>query len=160
MTRNKQDALARFSKSREELLKNLDGLTDTDCTGPQVEGIWTIKDLIGHISAWEITFLTPLQAYLAGNSFCPEYIPDHDSWNADRARERDKVPMQEVLEEMVSIREQILGLVGALSDEQWSEVLSAPWGSQETLWQMIDGLAWHEEEHTSSIQKYKKQYHK
>lgn len=155
MAVNKQDALTRFSQSREELLEALNGLDDTDCTGSRVEGVWTIKDLLGHITAWEIAFLIPLRSCLAGNPFSPEDILDHDAWNADQARKRSKIPLQEVLKEMISAREQILSLVEALSDEQWSEVLPAPWGSQETLAHMIDGLAWHEEEHTSSILEYK-----
>ena len=149
-----QDSLLRFSKSREDLLKVIAGLEEMEFEAPHVEGVWTIKDLIGHITAWEIALLDLLRSFIAGEPFTPEHIPDHDIWNADQAMKRRNASVQKILQESIAVRQQLLELANALSDEQWGQVLPAPWGSQETLVQMIDGLAWHEEEHTRNILKY------
>ena len=147
----KEKALSKFNHSRQSLLKAIAGLSDVELTTIQVEGIWTVKDLLGHITAWEITLLEPLSAFLNGKPFEAEEIPDHDAWNAEQAARCSPLSYSEILVKMGVTRQELLNRAEKLSESQWHQTFRAPWGDQNTLIEMISGLAWHEAEHTKSI---------
>ena len=56
-----------------------------------------------------------------------------------------------MLQEAISTRSELFTLAEWLAPSDWARIFPAPWGGEGTLAQMIDGLAWHEEEHTRSI---------
>jgi hypothetical protein len=149
----KEKALLRLNNSRRALRKAIDVLTIDEISTIQVEGIWTVKDLLGHIAAWENSLLLPLSALINGEPFQAEEIPDHDAWNAEQAARCSPQSVSKILEEMETTRQELLNAAEKLSKGQWNQSFQAPWGDQNTLVEMISGLAWHEEEHTKSILK-------
>lgn len=151
MSWNNEQYLLRIKDSRFSLWSCLQDLSQEELNGIPVEGLWTTKDLIGHITAWDISLLKPIKSYMESWAFTPEIIPDHDAWNALQADLRKHRTLVEVMEESMLVREELLVTVGELSESQWRITFQAPWGGTETFAQMIDGLAWHEEEHTKSI---------
>jgi uncharacterized damage-inducible protein DinB len=144
--------LLRIIESRRLLWATIHALSDEELTTVRVEGVWTTKDLIGHITAWDISLLKPLMEYLEYGAFTPEMVPDHDAWNALQAAARKDRSLAETKNESSIVREELLATAIKLREPQWEEIFPAPWGGMETFTQMIDGLAWHEEEHTKSIQ--------
>jgi hypothetical protein len=50
-------------------------------TQVQVEGVWTIKDVLGHIASWEEICLEPLRRYADGGPFEVQVIEDDLAWN-------------------------------------------------------------------------------
>ena len=147
------EALSRITASHQVFLDALSSLTEADITILKVEGVWTAKDLVGHLTAWELTLLEPLRSYIAGGAFEPGEIPDHDAWNLVQSSRRNAWSISEVRQEMETVRQLLLNELHRLSAEQWQTVFLAPWGGSETLAEMVSGLAWHEEEHTKSILK-------
>jgi len=148
---NKDTAIQRAQASRLALLKAIEGLSTGQRDSAPVEGIWTAKDLVGHICAWEESLVRPLRGYLENGSFTPEEIPDHAAWNALQAAQRAGRAFEQVLQEAISTRSELFSLAKWLAPSDWARIFLAPWGGEATLAQMIDGLAWHEEEHTRSI---------
>jgi len=148
---DKEEALSRFNLSRQSLFNAIAALSDDELTNIQVEGIWTIKDLLGHICAWENSLLEPLSAFVDGEPFEAEEIPNHDAWNAEQSARRATRNYSDILKEMRNTRQELIKTAGRLTESQWSQTFQAPWGDQNTLIEMISGLAWHEEEHTKSI---------
>jgi uncharacterized damage-inducible protein DinB len=151
---NKDEALARFSVSRQALLVTIARLSEFEIIGFPVEGTWSVKDLLGHLAAWERTLIEPLSVFAAGGAFTPEIITNHDAWNKEQSEKRIAASLAQIKEELEFVRREILASSAGLSDSQWEMVFQAPWGEQNSLSEMISGLAWHEEEHTKSIQKF------
>ena len=147
----KEEAFSRFNHSRQSLLKAIADLSEVELTTVQVEGIWNVKDLLGHITAWEITLLEPLSAFVDGKPFEAEEIPDHDAWNAKQAAGCFPLSTSEILKKMGATRQELINRAEKLCESQWHQTFRAPWGDQNTLIEMISGLAWHEAEHTKSI---------
>jgi uncharacterized damage-inducible protein DinB len=73
----KEEALARLAESRQALHQAIEGLSDEEMTQIQVEGVWTIKDVLGHIASWEETCLEPLRRYADGGPFEVKVIEDY-----------------------------------------------------------------------------------
>lgn len=144
-------ALNRLADSRRALHAVLDGLSESEVEQTRVEDGWTIKDLLGHIVAWEAIFLEPLRQFVAGGEFRATVVPDHDAWNAEQSTLRRDRSLAHIRAEMASVRDELVAAARSLTAEQLIPRFVQPWGASETLAQAIDGLAWHEEEHTRSI---------
>ena len=152
MDEKTRKVLLRMTESRRLLWDTIQALSEEEHTTICVEGVWTTKDLIGHVTAWDTSLLKPLKEYVESGAFTPEMIPDHDAWNALQAAALKDRSLVEIKNESTIVREELLATAIKLRAPQWEEVFPAPWGGMETFAQMIDGLAWHEEEHTKSIQ--------
>ena len=97
----KEEALARLAESRRALHQAIEGLSKEEMTQVQVEGVWTIKDLLGHITSWEETCLEllrlrsgqALRRYADGGPFAVQLIEDYLAWNAALLRHRTSRPL-------------------------------------------------------------------
>jgi uncharacterized damage-inducible protein DinB len=152
---NKEQAIKKITASRQEFLDALSGLPINAYTQEAVEGVWNVKDLIAHIETWERACLIPLREYARGGKFTPEKIPDHDAWNLRNAQIWKSKPLEMILEEYRSTREELLALVESLPAELWTRQLNLPWGECASLAEMLSGLAWHEDEHRRPIQEWR-----
>ena len=150
---DKETALRKLAESRKALLDSTRGLNEADLTHKAVEGTWATKDLLAHITSWEVTVLEPLRQMVETGSFEPASIPDHLAWNDQQALLWQNKTLAQIYGELETTRQQILTLAAQLQPAQWEQVLPAPWGGQETLAQILSGLAWHEMEHLKSIHK-------
>jgi uncharacterized damage-inducible protein DinB len=153
---NKNDILDQLAESRQTFLHALEGLSEAQITQEPVEGIWTIKDLLAHLTSWEKSCLIPLRAYAVGGAFIPEAIPDHHVWNQAQAQRWQAQSLVEILAEYQAIREEIVALVTELPEARWAVKLPAPWGGEATIAELCGGLIWHEKtEHLKSIRQWK-----
>ena len=143
-----------------ELLAYIDGVrqkmevvvSDTDPNQELCPG-WTIKEAIGHITAWEIVIHKAIQAFAAG---APPYFlreQDFDRFNQQAVEYRSAWPLDQVLQEWkevrLGLRDTIQGLDPSLLDQE----LVLPWGSERTLAELIEILGDHEGEHMENITK-------
>lgn len=151
----KEQTLAGLAKSRQALHQAIEGLSEQEMTQAQVEGVWTIKDLIGHITSWDAAVLQPLRRYADGRPFETAVLEDYLTWNDEQAALKQDVPLDAILEEATAVREALVATANQLSAEQWEQELTFPWGSTGTLSKGLGGLAWHEKEHVETIQRWR-----
>ena len=89
----KEQTLIKLAASRQALHQAIKGLSVEDMTQVQVEGVWTVKDVVGHITAWEEVFLKPLRRYADGGPFETDVIEDYMTWNDEQAARKRDVPL-------------------------------------------------------------------
>jgi hypothetical protein len=150
----KSTALARFARSRTDFRRALQQMSEQDMLSTPIEGIWVAKDLIGHLTAWEQLLVQPLQSLVDGGAFVPEIISDHDAFNMQQAGKRKDWTIIDVIRESDTVRTAILDALSKVTEEQSQLVLPAPWGGEQTLTHLIDGLRWHEDEHAQCIHRW------
>ena len=116
---------------------------------------WTIKDVAGHISAWEIVIHKALQAFQAGD---PPYFlreQDFDIFNQNQVDKRASWSMEKVLNEYHSVREELNATINKLKEEDLDQELVLPWGSERTIRELIEIISEHEDEHREAVLKKK-----
>lgn len=155
MTEQKQEALDSLAASRRALHQAIHGLSEEDVTQVQVEGIWTIKDVLGHIASWEETYLAPLRRYADGGPFEAAVIEDYTPWNEEQADRKRHIPLSAILDELNAIRQELVATASRLSTEQWQRSLPFTWGGKGTVAQALDILAEHEWDHVRTIQHWR-----
>ena len=149
------EVLARLAESRRALHEAMQGLSEGEMTGVQVEGVWTVKDVLGHIASWEETCLEPLRCYVEGESFEVDVIEDYLAWNDEQAARKRDVPLAVILDELAAIRQELVTLASRLPAEQWEQRKLFPWGREGTVVEMLDGLCEHELEHVRAVQQWR-----
>jgi hypothetical protein len=110
------------------------------------------KDVIGHITSWEETLLTPLKAYAEGAPFVAEQIKDYLAYNDEQAALKREIPLEEILDQAASVREGMVTAAEKLSEERWTARIPYPWGGKGSPKRALEGLAEHEMEHVRAIQ--------
>ena len=145
-----EQALVRLAESRRALHRALEGLSEEQMAGVQVEGVWTIRDVVGHITSWEEVFLVPLRRYAAGVPFEVEVIQDYP-WNDEQAARKRNLSLNAILDESAAIRQELVTVAGELSAEQQGRPVPFPWGGKGTVVEGLAGLAEHEMEHVRHI---------
>ena len=152
----KKDMLAKLAESRRDLHRATQGLSEEEMTQVQVEGVWTIKDVLGHIASWEEICLEPLRRYADGAPFKVEAIKDYLSVNEGLAARKQDTPLDAILDELDAIRQELVATASKLSAEQWEQRVLFPWGDEGAVAEMLDELYQHELEHVHAIQQWRR----
>jgi len=108
---------------------------------------WTIKEMIAHITAWEIVIHKALQAYMAGD---PPYFlreQDFDIFNEEAVDFRTSWSMAQVLQEWKDVREDLKKTIHKLKETDLPVEMVLPWGSERTVAELIEIIGEHEGEH-------------
>ena len=153
MTR--EDMLAKLAESRRDLHQATHGLSEEEITQVQVEGVWTIKDVLGHIASWEEICLEPLRRYADGAPFEAVVVKDYSTLNDELAARKGDVPLDVILDELDAIRQELVATASRLSAEQWEQRVLFPWGDEGPVTEMLDELRQHELEHVHAIQQWR-----
>ena len=151
----KEDMLAKLAESRRDLHLATQGLSEEEMTQVQVEGVWTIKDVLGHIASWEEICLEPLRRYADGDPFKVEVIKDYLILNEELAARKQDMPLDVILDELDAIRQKLVATASKLSAEQWEQRVLFPWGDEGAVAEMLDELYQHELEHVHAIQQWR-----
>lgn len=120
-----------------------------------VESDWSIKDILAHITAWEVKMseaFAEIQAGGAPHSW-PETDADVDALNAEfYAGNKDK-PLAQVLSEFEDAFPQAVAATEALSEEDLFDPDRFAWRKERPLWWMVAGNTYgHYGDHVPNIQ--------
>jgi len=148
--------LTKLDESRRALHQAIQGLSEEEMTQVQVEGVWTIKDVLGHITSWEEFCLKPLQRYADGAPFEATVIEDYLALNEELAARKQDTPLDVILDELDAIRQELMATASKLSAEQWEQRVIFPWGDEGAVAEMLDELYQHELEHVHAIQQWRR----
>ena len=80
---------------------------------------------------------------------------DFDAWNGEQAARKRPESLSVILDGLAAARGEFLALAAKVPPEQWEETSAWPWGGRNTLTEAIAGLAHHEKEHASAIQRWR-----
>lgn len=114
---------------------------------------WTIKEVVGHITAWEIVIDKALIAFQAGD---PPYFlreQDFDLFNKGAVEKRSGWTLDEVIHEWEKVREDLKKTITKLNEDDLSAEMVLPWGSERTVRELIEIIAEHEGEHTENVER-------
>lgn len=114
---------------------------------------WTVKEAIGHITAWEIVIHKAIQAFIAGD---PPYFlheQDFDIFNQEAVSYRAPWSLEQVLQEWRDVRADLNKTITTLKEDHLPVEMVLPWGSERTLAELIEIIGEHEGEHMENIVK-------
>ncbi len=147
--------IAALKAVREDTEQALRGLTDAQLEAPGAVGQWSVKDLLAHLTAWEVNVLTNLGKARRGVRPALLNLSEGavDAQNAKWQAEMANRPLDQVLEDFRGARSQMLRQVEGLSDE---DLAAAPAWLGVPLGDYIASDSYeHEAEHLSQIKDWR-----
>ncbi|NDJ76409.1 MAG: DinB family protein [Chloroflexi bacterium] len=154
----KVDVIANLRTARARLLEAIDGLTDDHMLQVGAVGIWSVKDVLAHLVAWEAELVTALSRLEQHKRTPPRIveIEDIDEWNDDQYRVSAARPVDDIWEDFEGVHKHLIQAVEDLDDRTLDDNRRWPWMEGEPLSYLIDENAiWHEEEHAEDISNWR-----
>ena len=157
---DKRVLLEHLTGARADLLAAIEGLNETEMTTLPVAGVWTIRDILAHVSGWAAWDLAGIRTILAGGRVNFSPIQDVDTFNARLVAERSGWSLDRILAEMRDTQAALQELLAGMPDEDLFHV--GPF--QGPYWKNLAGwlqVAWeHEAEHAAQIRTWRAMHRK
>ena len=114
---------------------------------------WTIKELIGHITAWEIVIDKALINYQKDDAPYFLHEQDFDVFNQEAVDYRSEWTLEQVLQEWKTVRSDLVKTIKKLKEDDLDVDMVLPWGSERTVGELIEIAGEHESEHMEEVLK-------
>ncbi|MCA9898989.1 MAG: DinB family protein [Ardenticatenaceae bacterium] len=136
---------------RQEFVSLLPLLLEDEWNSRPVCGVWTMKDLVGHITAWAEVGGVALAQALAGETPHLPPITNFEQWNLDEAAKRADLPWDDIWKAYEASYQALLSGLAALPDEALAVEFTAPWGPTYNLSRWLTIWPLHEREHAVDV---------
>ena len=155
---DKTQLIAEIQSEREELETTLEAFSQEQMTHPLLEGGWTLKDLLAHITVWEQRMVRWVEITLRDE--VPEMLPkgltwsdeDLNKWNQQTYLEMKDKPLGEVLADFESSYRQALAVAQQATQEQLFDKDRYAWRGGRPLYIMVAAnTSWHYKEHNAQL---------
>ena len=90
-------------------------------------GVWTAKDLLGHIGAFEVRFADQLAPFAGAPVETDLASADPSTFNDDQAAVRMSWPVERVIAEFLDAHQRVMRLAALIAPEVWREIGTIPW---------------------------------
>ncbi|MEO5885570.1 MAG: DinB family protein [Candidatus Limnocylindrales bacterium] len=90
-------------------------------------GVWTAKDLLGHLGAFEVRFADILATFVDEPVESDLLSADLETFNDDQAAIRATWSIEQVVDEFVAAHDRAMRHARTISAERWREVGTIPW---------------------------------
>lgn len=90
-------------------------------------GVWTAKDLLGHLGAFEVRFADVLAAFVGAPVASELMDADPATFNDDQAAIRADWTVERVTDEFLTAHERVMTHARAIPAERWREAGTIPW---------------------------------
>ncbi len=150
----KAELVAAYENARQTFLDAIDGLEDDDYLAVGAVGIWSIKDVLAHLTAWESELITALVHVENKKKGAPNIIKidEIDEWNAERYHESASRGLQVIWDDFMGIPKHLIQAINALDDNTLDDNRKFPWMEGEPLSYVVyENAIWHEQEHADNI---------
>jgi hypothetical protein len=152
----KAELLRRIQAGYEQLEGIIAPLSEAQMTAPGVNGPWSVKDNLAHLTVWQDYLEGRLQGILT-NTDPPEFMPGFESEDAQNEhiyQQHKERPLADVLAGFRASYQRVVAAVQAMSEEALNA--PSPWdASGNPIWPVIVGNTYeHYEEHGGIIQRW------
>jgi L-amino acid N-acyltransferase YncA len=159
---NQRELLAVVEDTWRRLDEATDGLDDAAMTEPGVVEQWSVKDLLGHVTAWEQMALLHVEQARRGETPTGLGETTLDQYNAREAAKRRDWSLQQVRQESAETRRQLRAMLESMTDEEWTTVhgegeRAAPLSTWVGRALAGDELGTHAAEHAQQIRAWRDQ---
>lgn len=156
---NKNDILVQLESQRERFLDAIEGLPEAELEQPGVVGVWSIKDILIHISRWEAELVKLLFQARQGKKPTSIHFTqlDVDQTNQEWYEESRDRPLRLALEDFHAVRNQTILRVETFSERDLKDPARYKWADHRPLaeWIASDSFE-HEAEHCEQILTWRK----
>lgn len=148
----KQDILDEIQTARAALQQAIQGLTPEQMHIVGVTGIWSVKDILAHLTAWESEMVTALNQIHQRKVPRIVRIDDIDEWNEEQYHVNASRPLDIVLADFEGVHRMLFELLEDYDERALTNNRRFPWMEGEPLYYLLEENVYlHEREHAGEI---------
>jgi hypothetical protein len=132
-------------------LKMMACLDQIDVTR-QVYSLWTIREVLAHLSGWDDAAVGFMKSILANETPLTPAADGIDVYNALSVAVRAEMDYDQVRQQFIEVRVELLALLKQIPEEKLTTEYILPWGEPGTVVDIVHIYGPHEEEHVESLQ--------
>jgi hypothetical protein len=146
-TRTAADLISDLEKARSEVRIAIEGLPESEMTRP-VDGTWSVKDMLAHISSWDELGATDITRASRGHVPALMAFKDDeiDDWNAGLMRGRTMFSLPQALFELDDRRQRLVEVLNSAPEQLINGPLAA---------RLVDVLVEHDQMHAREISEWR-----
>jgi hypothetical protein len=157
ITASKAELLDKVQQGYAQFEDLLAPLSEEQMTTPNVNGTWSIKDNIAHLTVWQNYLLSRLRGVIDGSTSEPEFplsAGTEDEENEQIYQQNKDRFLADVLADFRSSYQSVLATIQSMSEESLNGTF--PWStSDRQVWSLIVGNTYeHYAEHSAIIQRW------
>jgi len=117
-------------------------------------GVWTTKDLVGHLGAFEVRFADILAVFLGESPESNLLQDNYATFNDDQAAIRRDWSVAAVLDEYRVASDRVMLLAGRVPEARWTAVGTIPWYGPEYALDdlLVYSMYGHKREHAPQLE--------
>jgi hypothetical protein len=139
--------LAALEAARAELLSASVLAPESERATRPICGVWTLKDVLGHIADWEWYGVKGLRQMAEGQTPATEPIGDLETWNTSHVEARRDQPWEAVCDDLHAARQALLEISTGMGEALMARSFPFPWGEEGTPYQWLGVFFAHDREH-------------
>ncbi len=116
---NKEELVKEMERSVEEIILETERLTEKEFESQPMTGTWTAKEILSHIAAWDLEFITLSRKMVKGEPL--PNLPDFDTFNAREVSKRSALSRDQLTQELRKNRKMYTTFLVSLSEQQLHE---------------------------------------
>lgn len=115
---------------------------------------WRIRELLGHITTWDLEVTKSLRAFLDGTEYVtPDLDEDETEFNQQAVKEQRKLSTEQILADWDQAREEFKNALDEIPLDQFPGDLLYPWGDERgDFAQLVEYMVEHDDEHRVEIE--------
>lgn len=156
---SKQTLLDDLREARAELVAALQGLPDDVLLRPGVAGLWSVKDTLAHLVAWEAELVTVLSRPLSKklkNAPQIAIMEDIDEWNEEQYHANAQRGLDIIRADFEGVHKHLLKAIADLDEPTLEQPMRFEWMEGEPLsYLILETAVWHEREHAADIRAWR-----
>jgi hypothetical protein len=157
ITASKAELLDKVQQGYRQFEDLLASLSEEQMTVPKVNGAWSIKDNIAHLTVWQNYLLSRLRGVIDGSTSEPEFLSlpgTEDEQNEQLYQQNKDRALADVQADFRASYQTVLATIQSMSEESLNGTF--PWStSDRQVWPLIVGNTYeHYAEHSAIIQRW------
>jgi uncharacterized damage-inducible protein DinB len=142
---------AALEAGRAELLAWATLVPEAERAARPVCGVWTLKDVLGHVADWELFCLAGLREMAAGQVAGLSYNGDEEGWNQAHAAARRDQRWEAVWADFTDTRQALLAALAALDDADLNRSVPSRWDTDDRPYWWFRVCLGHDREHAEVL---------
>lgn len=154
--KTKREILHELEEARADLLASIEGLSPDAMRRPGAVGIWSVKDTLAHVAAWEAELVTALNQVENGQVPGIVDIEDIDAWNEEQYRLNVRRSLDAIRDDLTGVHRMLLRMLGDMDEKTLTDNRQFRWMEGEPLAYLVEENATlHEQEHAGDIRRWR-----
>ncbi|HZQ08377.1 MAG TPA: DinB family protein [Anaerolineae bacterium] len=156
-----ENLISRYAASWQEWNDAVAGLPDTAYDEPSISKQWNLKDVVGHLLAYQLLMVRHLNSIKKRGWLSSPRAPSYSYFNRREAARYRKIPLEQLWIQLEDARLKLIPRIEKLTDADLSKIYKSAWTNSNykaSLASILREEATHIAAHAREVKRWREKY--